>query len=424
MPTPAAAQDRKRQRASAAVSSDEDSDAERLNTDSRPCQAERKRELERNRRNLINVRFSELDIELRRSAPILDATSAPLTEVPAAKVKRIDKEAVLKEATQRLSLQRKELERAMERAKATMVEMENLRAEKVELRNDKSYLRSELSTVRGDIQRLRTDNLNLWQAVKKSTMLKTHLAPDVVKVPADLFSRSYMKPGTQSSMPFAATNTAAVAGTTASVQQTVPPPSAAVTEGGPPNSKKVSEGHDGTSILSSDNPYLMYQSTEDIGDLFATYVPGSATPIVPREVLASDAEAHVNFQSINVPRPSSTQPTATQSSPLPATPSSTQPLQLGLVNPIQTSQQMTHVSGGPDLAVEPALAFSSPMMSPQLLQHHAQFGRGEMLAASIWFGEARDGEPDRVASEIASAAQTETAKADNDDMLPDIAPCV
>lgn len=174
------------------LSSDDDaaeSASELVNPDQRPGQAERKRELERNRRNLINVRFAELDVELRHHAPTTDDFTLSYQQQQATKTKRIDKEAVLKEATQRLGLHRKDLSAQQERIKAMTLEIENLRIEKVELRNDKAYLRSELDNVRGDVQRLRSDNINLWQAVRKASTFKSSLSADVAKLPADLFLR-------------------------------------------------------------------------------------------------------------------------------------------------------------------------------------------------------------------------------------------
>lgn len=161
----------------------------------RPCQAERKRELERNRRNLVNIRFVQLEKELRRSAPRLDS-STPLndpaqSDIPLpGKGKRIDKEAVLKDAASRLAVQRRDLEVASERITSMSTEIDNLRAEKVELRSDKAYLRSEVDTVRKEVQRLREDNINLWQAFRKASTLKDSLGSDIAKIPAELFMRS------------------------------------------------------------------------------------------------------------------------------------------------------------------------------------------------------------------------------------------
>lgn len=159
----------------------------------RPCQAERKRELERNRRNLVSTRFIQLEKELRFSAPRVHSSpclnGAPHTEtlsVPS-KGKRIDKEAVLKEATNRLAVQRRDLEAASARMASMSMEIDNLRAEKVELRSDKTYLRDELETVRKEVQRLREDNINLWQAFRRAFAFKDSFNSDVAKLPAELF---------------------------------------------------------------------------------------------------------------------------------------------------------------------------------------------------------------------------------------------
>lgn len=167
-------------------SDDADSDGER------PCQAVRKRELERNRRNLINVRFSELDAELQRRS--CDPAST-------AKSKRIDKEAVLKEACQKLSQQRKDLDSATERVTTMSAEIDNLRAEKVELRADKAYLRTELEEARSEVQRLRADNIHLWQSVQKASALKTQISSDLIKVPCHLFQSTQTQQPQQQPQP-------------------------------------------------------------------------------------------------------------------------------------------------------------------------------------------------------------------------------
>lgn len=145
----------------------------------RPGQAERKRNLERNRRNLINARFAELDQELQACSD--NGISNPNS-------KRIDKEAVLKDACLKLSSQRKELETMRQRVGAMTTEIDNLRLEKVELRSDKQYLKSELDIARKDLPTLRRDNLQLWQSLQKHITLKAFLSPELTKVPVDLFN--------------------------------------------------------------------------------------------------------------------------------------------------------------------------------------------------------------------------------------------
>lgn len=426
MPTARPTQDKKRQRASAtALSSDDDSDCDRLNTDSRPCQAERKRELERNRRNLINVRFSELDCELRRSAPPLDPTSASLTEAAAAsKVKRIDKEAVLKEATQRIALQRKEVAAAMERAASMMAEIDNLRAEKVELRGDKAYLRSELDTVRRDVQRLRSDNLNLWQAVHKSSSIKNQLTSNLVKLPSDLFSRSKLGIADPPASPAAAAaNAPTCSMTAAAIAASVALPTAAQTL-----STAMPDPHDPIAMLAADNPYLIYQSSEDIGDLFATYVPGSATPVVPPDPRPpSNPTAPENVQPVaSMQIPAVSQPIASRAC---ATQTRLQPQLVLLPSPTtalaaaaaQTPQLPQ--PGGMDPALHASLGLPLPMMSPPM--QHSQFARGSALAASLWFADARDNESEGGGPEaLSSGAQADSGKVEATDLLSDIAPCV
>lgn len=198
--TPTAVNDRKRIRTSPPV---EDEDSHHSDDDhfrqcsdehlTRPGQAERKRELERNRRNLVNIRFVELGKELRLSAPRADSsgrlndTPNPNTTSVPSKGKRIDKEAVLKEAANRIAVQRRDLEAASARMTSMSTEIDNLRAEKVELRSDKTYLRDELETVRKEVQRLREDNINLWQAFRKASTFKESFGADVAKIPAEFF---------------------------------------------------------------------------------------------------------------------------------------------------------------------------------------------------------------------------------------------
>lgn len=150
----------------------------------RPGPAARKRELERQRRNLVSTRFLELDRAL------LAEPTASFQNGGAQPAKRIDKEAILKDATTRIVSQAAELTSANQRLTAMTGEVEVLRAEKVELRADKTYLHTELETVRSEVQRLRADNIHLWQAIRKSGSLKTALSTDVAKIPADILLRA------------------------------------------------------------------------------------------------------------------------------------------------------------------------------------------------------------------------------------------
>lgn len=201
--------EKKRMRTSVVTEDDdthhsEDDHARHASDDHAPrtVQAERKRELERNRRNLVNIRFVELEAELHRSAPRTDSAGrlhdfADQEVTCPNKGKRIDKEAVLKDAANRIAVQRKDLENAAARMKDMSTEIDNLRSEKVELRSDKNYLRSELETVRKEVQRLREDNINLWQAFRKASTLKDSLASDIAKIPAELFLRRANAPPDQ-----------------------------------------------------------------------------------------------------------------------------------------------------------------------------------------------------------------------------------
>jgi len=120
-----------------------------------PAPSERKRELERKRRELISERLLELEaaVGLRPS----DADRAG---------KRIDKEAVLKAALGLVRGHKDSLAGMTATADRALREAAELRAEKAELRADKAYLRRELDTVREEARRLRADNIALWKTCR------------------------------------------------------------------------------------------------------------------------------------------------------------------------------------------------------------------------------------------------------------------
>lgn len=151
---------------------------------SRPGPAARKRNLERQRRNLVSTRFLELDRVLADDNPDDEKRHAHQPS------RRIDKEAILKDAATRITSVSEDLVAAQKRIAAMTVEAENLRAEKVELRADKTYLHTELNIVRTEVQRLRGDNIHLWQAIRRSGGLKSALSADVAKIPADILLRA------------------------------------------------------------------------------------------------------------------------------------------------------------------------------------------------------------------------------------------
>lgn len=162
------------------------SDGDDLIVGGRPGPAARKRELERQRRNLVSTRFLELDSVLSQSADVDLKTG-----VQQQSARRIDKEAILKDAASRITTQSSELSQAHQRLSFMTKEVENLRAEKVELRADKSYLHSELTAIRSEVLRLRSDNIHLWQAIRGSGGLKSVLNPDLAKIPADILLRAH-----------------------------------------------------------------------------------------------------------------------------------------------------------------------------------------------------------------------------------------
>ncbi|CAN8074013.1 unnamed protein product [Agarophyton chilense] len=251
----------------------------------RPPQAERKRELERNRRNLVNIRFVELEKELIRSGPRAtdhsERGSASSSEF-VAKGKRIDKEAVLKEAAQRIAALRKEVESQASRIASMTDEISHLRAEKLELRTDKSYLRNELENARNETKRLRADNIGLWQALRKQSVVKNYLAPDLAKIPVDLFTRK------QQSMASSITPSASNAPFLQGIQQTQPPQSALPSASQPqqaiypsssisatrPRPPAPDSSHETNPPMLRGEAILMHQTSEELSDLFATYIPG------------------------------------------------------------------------------------------------------------------------------------------------------
>lgn len=141
--------------------------------------AERKRELERNRRNLINARFVELGTELRRSEK--DDANDESQDNPRVKRPRMDKEALLKEASMRLMVQHKELTSANARLKDLLAQIDAMRTEMDDLRKDKCALRNE-------VQRLRSSNTNLWKFIQESQYSKLSALLDPTKLAADIFA--------------------------------------------------------------------------------------------------------------------------------------------------------------------------------------------------------------------------------------------
>lgn len=141
--------------------------------------AERKRELERNRRNLINMRFAELGCELQRSEK--DDSHDASTDRARVKRPRMDKEALLKEATMRLLVQHNELTAANARLKDLLAQIDAMRVEMRDLRKDKSLLRIEL-------ERLRTSNTNLWKVIQQCQYSKLSALLDPTKLATDVFA--------------------------------------------------------------------------------------------------------------------------------------------------------------------------------------------------------------------------------------------
>lgn len=155
-------------------SDDHGADSDSQNLGFRPDQAERKRQLERNRRNLINTRFAELSAELQRSENA--SGNGNLLDGHRVKRPRLDKEALLKEATTRLIVQDKELSSVTARLRDLLAQIDAMRVEMDDLRKDKSYLRSE-------VNRLRISNTNLWKVVHRAPSPALSTVRDNSKIP-------------------------------------------------------------------------------------------------------------------------------------------------------------------------------------------------------------------------------------------------
>lgn len=138
--------------------------------------SERKREMERRRRDLVSQRFNELEEQLQRgnlgaewSYGLLSSGSVNNVEGKGkTAAKRIDKESVLKEARRKLQRQEREILELRARLKDTTAEIDVLRQEKLEMRKDKEHYRFEVVYLREEVTRLRADNFALWQVAKES----------------------------------------------------------------------------------------------------------------------------------------------------------------------------------------------------------------------------------------------------------------
>lgn len=304
--------DRKRHRSHGSSNEDgNDSETNRHPVEHKSSQAERKRELERNRRHVINVRFAELDAELRRSAPRADGQ--PVNEEDASdnskmapvRGRRIDKEAVLKEAIQRLALKENDLKAVTARLEAMSTEIHNLRAEKVELREDKTYLRGELETLRAETKRLRAHNVQLLHTIGKMSALKVNSSSSGAGNPTvDAIHVAKPSPSNAVEPACQGTTTPTVSmPTSSSVVRTLPPSSSAQPALQPPTANRedvispvtdkassehlqsaVTDHHSGQaspkpadigtaptsdSVLSQD--LFSFQTPEDFTDLFASF---------------------------------------------------------------------------------------------------------------------------------------------------------
>uniref|UniRef100_A0A7S0ZGC2 BHLH domain-containing protein n=1 Tax=Timspurckia oligopyrenoides TaxID=708627 RepID=A0A7S0ZGC2_9RHOD len=117
---------------------------------------ERKRELERRRRETLHTRLSELD----------SAVAPYRKRIPS---RKWDKELILSDALQVISSLQDQLKEVTATLEEMRVEADELRGEKLELRNDKAYLREEVEAVRAENRKLRADNIALWQAIRNQS---------------------------------------------------------------------------------------------------------------------------------------------------------------------------------------------------------------------------------------------------------------
>lgn len=136
---------------------------------------DRKRVLEHNRRSLINERFFRLGKELQRSkANYRSGTAAKM--VMELQKQRMDKEAILREATELIARRDKELECANTRIENLLSQVTDIREKLNELRKDKQRLYDE-------IKKLRNRNSNLWTHAfpsKRSNTLPIDFAFDFI----------------------------------------------------------------------------------------------------------------------------------------------------------------------------------------------------------------------------------------------------
>ncbi|KAA8493155.1 Transcription factor [Porphyridium purpureum] len=118
--------------------------------------AQKKRRLERLRRNLLHERMMELNELVMSGRPDW---------------RKLDKELVMRNAITIITSTRTELTAA--RTELSLLKSENarLREEKLELREDKSNLRADLDRSKEECRNLRADNVALWQAMRSNGLI-------------------------------------------------------------------------------------------------------------------------------------------------------------------------------------------------------------------------------------------------------------
>jgi hypothetical protein len=218
----------------------------------------RKRELERQRRNLVNMRFAELDRALVMS---VGGRDAPNISHPA---RRIDREAILKDATARIAVLTAELALSKERLNSMEAEVQSLRTEKIELRADKTYLHSELNESRAEAQRLRKDNIHLWQAIRSSGGLKSVLNADVAKIPVDILLRAQLANNSHHNATAALPHHLHEVAHGQDLRNVSDAPAHRTLQSGRPERPDTEAG-----VLA--DSFLVFQSPEELGELISAY---------------------------------------------------------------------------------------------------------------------------------------------------------
>eukprot|EP00184_Porphyridium_aerugineum_P008837 CAMPEP_0184692618 /NCGR_PEP_ID=MMETSP0313-20130426/1021_1 /TAXON_ID=2792 /ORGANISM="Porphyridium aerugineum, Strain SAG 1380-2" /LENGTH=274 /DNA_ID=CAMNT_0027150459 /DNA_START=131 /DNA_END=955 /DNA_ORIENTATION=+ len=126
---------------------------------------DKKRELDKSRREVIHTRMRELYevVEPFRDRQV--------------RTKKWDKELVLADAIQVITSFSEKIQTLETQLNDTLAENAQLKDEKNELRNDKQYLKSEIDKLREETRGLRSDNIALWQFMKEQGLISANPQP-------------------------------------------------------------------------------------------------------------------------------------------------------------------------------------------------------------------------------------------------------